>query len=203
MKNLLNLRSDIWRAGTVVTASRYVNRPHQVWLRDRQASNWCIVNHERHADWRHQWLNVNSVRRRFVTTSFFFVTAGVYSRSFCWFFVVTTVNVFLLSPVYTIQPVVKPIVKPVWQPVECLYTRYNRFKPVSQPVGCLFTRYRRYRLDNRLYHVNGVLVNKMMLFVTGWIFFSTCFKWLSLARQFAALSSWHSEFWARTFNKVL
>ena len=32
----------------------------------------------------------------------------------------------LLSPVYTIQPVVKPVVIPVWQPVECLYTRYNR-----------------------------------------------------------------------------
>ena len=35
-----------------------------------------------------------------------------------------------LSPVYTIQPVVKRVFKPVLQ-------------PVSQPVGCLFTQYSR------------------------------------------------------------
>ena len=44
----------------------------------------------------------------------------------------------LLSPVYTIQPVVKPVVKRVWQPVKCLYARYNR---LSNPF------------DNRLYRV--------------------------------------------------
>jgi len=44
----------------------------------------------------------------------------------------------LRAPLLTI--IVKPVVKRVWQPVECLYTRYNRLS---------------YRLDNRLYRVNG------------------------------------------------
>jgi len=47
------------------------------------------------------------------------------------------VRCITLSPVYTIQPVVKAVVKPVWQPVKCLYTRYNRLSPVWQPaVSC-------------------------------------------------------------------
>jgi len=41
----------------------------------------------------------------------------------------------LLSPVYTIQPVVKPVIKPVWQPGKCLYTRYNRCQTRCQ-TGC-------------------------------------------------------------------
>ena len=50
-----------------------------------------------------------------------------------------------LSPVYTIQPVVKQVVKPACQPVGCLFTRYSRLS------------YRLYnRFDNRLYRVNGV-----------------------------------------------
>jgi len=68
-----------------------------------------------------------------------------------------------LSPVYTIQPVVKP----VWQPVVSCIQISNRlsngfdnvwqpvWQPVVIPVGCLFTRYN--RLSNRLYRVNGVL----------------------------------------------
>jgi len=48
-------------------------------------------------------------------------------------------GMFLLSPVYTIQPVVKLVVNPVWQPGKCLYTRYNRlsnrlYNPVWKPV---------------------------------------------------------------------
>ena len=55
-----------------------------------------------------------------------------------------------ISPVYTIQPVVKPVVKPVWQPGKCLYTRYNR---LSNPLSSrLYNRF-----DNRLYRVNGVI----------------------------------------------
>jgi len=64
-----------------------------------------------------------------------------------------------LSPIYTIQPVVKPvvkrIVKPVWQPGKCLYTRYNRlYNPVWQPNelfiqhGCQTGLYNRF--DNRV-----------------------------------------------------
>ena len=54
-----------------------------------------------------------------------------------------------LSPVYTIQPVVKPI----WQPVKCLYTGYNRMSQYN-------------RFDNRLYRVNGVLHRQLSSFVT-------------------------------------
>jgi len=45
MKN--SLKSDIWRAASVITASRYtiskllLTNP---WLRYRQVSNWCNVN---------------------------------------------------------------------------------------------------------------------------------------------------------------
>jgi len=50
-----------------------------------------------------------------------------------------SINPLPLSPVYTIQTVVKLVVKRAWQPVECLYTRYNRlsnrlYKPFWQPV---------------------------------------------------------------------
>ena len=51
-----------------------------------------------------------------------------------------------LSPVYTIQPVVKPLVKPDWQPVKFLYTRYNRLS------NLLSNRYDK-RFDNRFYRV--------------------------------------------------
>jgi len=54
-----------------------------------------------------------------------------------------------LSPVYTIQPVVKLVVKPVWQPVGCFFTRYSR---LSNRVVQLYSRF-----NNRLYRVNGVL----------------------------------------------
>ena len=57
-----------------------------------------------------------------------------------------------LSPVHTIQPVVKLVVKPVWQPGKCLYTRYNR---LSNPLSNRFDKrlYRVYsRLSNRLYN---------------------------------------------------
>ena len=77
-------------------------------------------------DWCHQWLNVNHVRRHFVTTSFFLVVAGVYSRPFCGFFSAATVNIF------------------------------------------------------------GGEHNDAN--VTGWILFSNCLEWLSLARRFASLS---------------
>jgi len=51
-----------------------------------------------------------------------------------------------LSPVYTIQPVVKPVIKPVWQPVKCLYTRYNRWSErLSNQLSI--------RFDNQLYRV--------------------------------------------------
>ena len=51
-----------------------------------------------------------------------------------------------LSPVYSIQPVVKPVWQPIWQPVGCLFTRYSRLS------NRLYSRF-----DNRLYRVNGVL----------------------------------------------
>ena len=67
-----------------------------------------------------------------------------YNFARCW--IVRLSNKFVtlrsLSPVYTIQPVVKPVVSPVWQPVKCLYTRYNR---LSNRLS--------YRFDNRLYRV--------------------------------------------------
>jgi len=43
-----------------------------------------------------------------------------------------------LSPVYTIQPVVKPVVKPVGQPGKCLYTRYSRLSNKNFLHGMLF-----------------------------------------------------------------
>ena len=82
-------------------------------------------------------------------------------------------NVFdflLLSPVYTIQPVVKPVdtiqpvvnpvVKPPWQPVEYLYTRYNRLSErlSKQLLNRLYNRF-----DNRLYRVNKHPTAKILL----------------------------------------
>jgi len=87
---------EIWRlAGRNCSNSIMISTPHYPWLRDRQVSNWCNVNHLCLADWCHQWLNVNCVRRRFVTTSFFLVDRCAYSRSLCEFFGAITVNVFL------------------------------------------------------------------------------------------------------------
>ena len=58
-----------------------------------------------------------------------------------------------LSPIYTIQPVVKPVVNPVWQPGKCLYTRYNRLSNrLSIRLPNLF--------DNRLYRVYSRLSNR-------------------------------------------
>ena len=48
----------------------------------------------------------------------------------------------VLSPVYTIRPVVKPVVKPVWQPVVSCVQTFNR---LSNPFDN--------RFDNRLYRV--------------------------------------------------
>ena len=74
-----------------------------------------------------------------------------------------------LSPVYTIQPVVKPVVKPVWQPVVSCIQTFNR---LSNPFdnrndNRLYRVYSRLsnrlsnwfdnRFDNRMYRVNGVL----------------------------------------------
>jgi len=58
----------------------------------------------------------------------------------------------LLSPVYTIQPVVKPVVKRVWQPVKCLYARYNRLSnPFDNRLYRVYSRLS-VRLSNRLYN---------------------------------------------------
>jgi len=48
-------------------------------FRDWQVSNWCNVNHLLLADWCYQWLNLNCVHRRFVTTSFFLVDGDAFS----------------------------------------------------------------------------------------------------------------------------
>jgi len=80
------LRSDVQQAETVVTASRYDNRPRLSWRRDRQVSNWCIVNHLWLADWCRQWLNINPMCRRFIASSFFLVAADAFCQSFCRFF---------------------------------------------------------------------------------------------------------------------
>jgi len=42
---------------------------NKVQYHDRQMPNWCNVNHLLLADWCHQWLDVNRMRRCFVTTS--------------------------------------------------------------------------------------------------------------------------------------
>jgi len=55
-------------------------------------------------------------------------------------------NVQLISPIYTIQPVVKP----VWQLGKILYTRYNR---LSNPLTN--------RFDKRLYCVYSLLSNRL------------------------------------------
>jgi len=79
-----------------------------------------------------------------------------------------------LSPVYTIQPVVKPVVKPVWQPGKCLYTRYNRLSyPLSS--GCTT------RFDNRLNEQlfiqhgcqTGCQTHLTTGLTTGWMFVYT------------------------------
>jgi len=62
---------------------------------------WCnvtmsTISHLWLADWSHQWLNVHCVRGRFVATSFFLIDGCAYSRSFCGFFHVVTVNIFSL-----------------------------------------------------------------------------------------------------------
>jgi len=77
-----HLRSDIWRAGSVVTASYYNSRPYQRWLCDRQVSDWWTISQSWFADRCHQWLNVNHVRRRFVATSFFLVAAGAKKKAY-------------------------------------------------------------------------------------------------------------------------
>ena len=70
-----------------------------------------------------------------------------------------------LSPVYTIQPVVKPVVQlsnRFDNRVKCSYTRYNR---LSNPFDN--------RYDNWLYRVNGVL--ESMYVHSGW--FVGCIVW--------------------------
>ena len=42
---------------------------NKVQYHDRQMPNWCNVNHLLLADWCNQWLDVNRMRRCFVTTS--------------------------------------------------------------------------------------------------------------------------------------
>jgi len=62
---------------------------------NRQISDWSIVKHLLLADWCHQWLDVDCVRRRSAATSF--LSLGdrcAYSRSFCVLLDVVTVNVF-------------------------------------------------------------------------------------------------------------
>ena len=87
-------RSDVQQAQTAVTASRYDNRSRWSWLRDQEISNWRTVNHLWLADWCRQWLNVNLVHRRFITSSFFLFAADVFCQTFCRFFSMTTVNIF-------------------------------------------------------------------------------------------------------------
>jgi len=58
------LRSDVWRAGTVVTASgydKYSSLTLTPWSRQVGLSDWCNVKHLWLADWCHQWLNVRCV----------------------------------------------------------------------------------------------------------------------------------------------
>jgi len=100
-----------------------------------------------------------------------------------------------LSPVYTIQPVVKPVVQlsnRFDNRVKCLYTRYNRlsnplsnrlYNAVWQPVERTAVRSTRLsnrlsnpfdnRYDNWLYRVNGVL--ESMYVHSGW--FVGCIVW--------------------------
>jgi len=104
----------------------------------------------------------------------------------------------VLSPVYTIQPVVKPVVKPVWQPGKCLYTRYNRLSnplsnrllnrfdnPLSNRLlnrfdnplsNRLLNRFHN-RYDNRLYrvykHSTGCQIRLATGLTTGWMFVYT------------------------------
>jgi len=59
-------------------------------------------------------------------------------------------KILSLSPVYTIQPVVKPVVKPDWQPVVSCKQTFNR---LSNPFDN--------RFDNRLYRVYSRLSNRL------------------------------------------
>jgi len=86
------------------------------------------------------------------------------------------VDRFDLSPVNTIQPVVKPVVQPgcttrfdnrlneqLFVQHGCQTGCQTRLTAGLTTVGCLFTQYNRLsnrlynRFDNRLYRVNGVL----------------------------------------------
>ena len=68
-----------------------------------------------------------------------------------------------LSPIYTIQPVVKP----VWQPGTCLYTQYNRlYNPVWQPAER--TAVRSTRLWNRFVK-HGLTTGWTNRLTTGWM----------------------------------
>jgi len=92
------LRSAVvWRAETVVTASRYDYTLNNLDSVIDKILNWCNVKHLLLGDWCYHWLDANCVRRRFVTKSFFLVDGCAYSWSFCEFFCVVIVNIF--SPV--------------------------------------------------------------------------------------------------------
>jgi len=76
------------------------NTPYWSWHRDRQVSNWCNVNHLWLADRCHQWLNVTCVAGALSRRLSCWLThVHIYSRSFCGFLGVATVNVFLCSSV--------------------------------------------------------------------------------------------------------
>ena len=68
------------------------------------------------------------------------------------------ITLYLLNPVYTIQPVVKPGWQPVWQPCwtssHCSFNRVERTATVRS-TGCQTGLYNRF--DNRLYRVNRAL----------------------------------------------
>jgi len=67
-----------------------------------------------------------------------------------------------LSPVYTIQPVVKPVVNPVWQPGNCLYTRYNQLSnPLSNRLYRVYKHSTDNRFDKRQYRVYSRLSNRL------------------------------------------
>ena len=111
------LRSYIWQAAAVETASHYNSRP---WLTlTPWSTNWCSVNHLRVDDWRHQWLHVNCVCRCFVAMSFFFVVGQVHTGFHHHHHTTTVLRSFFPGP-------------PGWAGRHSIRT--NQFPPPPHPI---------------------------------------------------------------------
>jgi len=92
------LRSNVWRAGTVITVSRYDNSLTNFHsMIDKYQTGVFSATCDSPTDAIGVCLNVDDMRKRFVTTSSFLIAALAYSWWFFEVFSVSTVNIFFVS----------------------------------------------------------------------------------------------------------